>query len=71
MGFQRDNILNADEKRASARKCLALLAGFEEAMRDKDKRFYSEQSCRSVALNYNPSEPQLQWLRDLVDRYCH
>jgi hypothetical protein len=42
MGFQRDNILSADERNASARKCLALLEDCTERMNAKELGFVEE-----------------------------
>lgn len=69
MGFQRDNILSDDERAKSARKCLTLLFGKESEMREKDRSFYLNQTVLATQLEYRITEPQLQWLRDLVDRY--
>lgn len=69
--FQRDNILNSDERAASARKCLNLLGDVSpHDMREKDRTFFTDQLARSKSLAYGLSEPQLQWLRDMVERYA-
>jgi hypothetical protein len=68
--FQRDNILNSDERAASARKCLHLLAGHGFDMSAKDEDFYRKHARLSSNIRYVPSEPELQWLRDLVERYA-
>lgn len=69
MGFQRDNILTPEERAASARKCLNLLEDKgAEHMRQRDYEFLIGQRAEAKSLRYAPSEPQLQWLRDLVDR---
>ena len=71
LAFQRDNILNDDERATSARKCIALLK--EVAARGhwsrKDFSFFTEQEKSSLYIDYKPTEPQLQWVRDMVDRY--
>lgn len=70
--FNRDNILTDSERAASARRCLFILENTEgatEAMRAADYTFYVKQRGLSQNIGYAPSEPQLQWLRDLVDRY--
>lgn len=68
--FQRDNVLDGNERATSARKCLQLLGDVDPlAMRERDWEFYRSQLTESRRINYEPSEPTLQWLRDLVDRY--
>ena len=70
--FARDNILSDSERATSARKCLKLLdeiAVPEAEMRSKDFAFYVSQTGHARSVHYTPSEPQLQWLRDMVERY--
>lgn len=68
--FQRDNVLNEDERATSARKCIDLLGAVSpQDMREKDWTFFCNQLSFSKNIRYAPSEPTLQWLRDLVDRY--
>lgn len=68
--FQRDNVLDDSERATSARKCIALLGDVSpHDMRDKDWTFFSNQLAASRNIRWAPSEPTLQWLRDLVDRY--
>jgi hypothetical protein len=68
--FQRDNVLNDDERATSARKCIHLLGAVDpHAMREKDWTFFANQLAFSKNIRYVPSEPTLQWLRDMVDRY--
>jgi hypothetical protein len=66
-GFQRDNVLSADERNASARKCLALLEDCTERMNAKELGFVEDMPEKIE--RWGCSEPQLQWLRDLVSRY--
>lgn len=71
---QRDNILTAEERAASARKCIAILseAGPEanqSRMKAKDYEFFRQQKLFSINVTYEPREESLQWLRDLVERY--
>jgi hypothetical protein len=68
MGFQRDNVLSSDERNASARKCLALLEGCTQKMNARELGFVEEMS-EEVA-RWGCTEPQLQWLRDLVSKYA-
>lgn len=68
--FQRDNILDDNERATSARKCISLLGDVApQQMREKDWTFFCSQLAASKNIRYAPSEPTLQWLRDLVDRY--
>lgn len=67
MGFQRDNVLNADERNASARKCLSLLEDHTERMTAKELGFVEEMPDKME--RWGCTEPQLQWLRDLVSKY--
>jgi hypothetical protein len=67
MGFQRDNVLSADERNASARKCLALLEDYADQMSAKELGFVGDMSDKIE--RWGCTEPQLQWLRDLVSKY--
>jgi hypothetical protein len=67
MGFQRDNILNLDERNASARKCLTLLKDYTDRMNAKELGFVEEMPDKIE--RWGCTEPQLQWLRDLVSKY--
>lgn len=68
--FQRDNVLDDNERATSARKCIQLLGAVHpHEMREKDWGFFANQLAGSRSIQYAPSEPTLQWLRDLVDRY--
>jgi hypothetical protein len=66
-GFQRDNVLSADERNASARKCLALLEDCTERMNAKELGFVEDMPEKIE--RWGCTEPQLQWLRDLVSKY--
>lgn len=68
---QRDNILDASERAASARKCLDLLGDVKNSqMSVMDWDFVNGQiAAAEDNLYYSPTEPQLQWLRDCVERY--
>lgn len=69
--FQRDNILNSDERAASARKCIALLRDQNTSYwKPRDQEFFEDQERKASNIRYAPSEPQLQWLRDMVERYA-
>jgi len=69
MGFQRDNVLTADERNASARKCLALLEDCTQQMNAKELSFVEEMPDKIE--RWGCTEPQLQWLRDLVAKYSY
>jgi hypothetical protein len=66
---QRDNVLSDNERNASARKCLALLEDCTERMNAKELGFVKEMPDKIE--RWGCSEPQLQWLRDLTEKYCH
>lgn len=68
MGFQRDNVLSADERNVSARKCLTLLEDYTERMSAKELGFVED--MLEKIQRFGCSEPQLQWLRDLVSKYA-
>lgn len=71
--FNRDNVLTPEERATSARKCIQILDAEEIAtddMRAKDYEFYISQRAEAKRIDYAPSEPQLQWLRDLVEKYA-
>lgn len=65
--FNRDNILSSDERIRSARKCLALLSDCAEKMNAKELSFV--EGMPDKLEEYGCTEPQLQWLRDLVSKY--
>lgn len=67
MAFQRDNVLSLDERNVSARKCLALLEDYTERMNAKELSFVEDMPDKIE--RWGCSEPQLQWLRDLVSKY--
>lgn len=69
--FNRDNVLTPEERATSARKCIQILDAEDTTdMRDKDYDFYISQRTEAKRIDYAPSEPQLQWLRDLVEKYA-
>lgn len=65
---QRDNVLSLDERNTSARKCLVLLADCTEKLNAKELGFIEEMPDKIE--RWGCSEPQLQWLRDLVSKYA-
>jgi hypothetical protein len=65
---QRDNVLTDDERNRSARKCLALLADCTEKLNATELGFVEEMPDKVA--RWGCSEPQLQWLRDLVSKYA-
>lgn len=66
--FDRDNILNEDDRLASARKCLRLLLPEVDNMGEKEASFVT--SMEEKIDSYGVSERQLAWLRDLVGKYA-
>lgn len=66
--FNRDNILSSDERIRSARKCLFLLEDHTSKMNAKELGFVEEMPDKLD--QYGCTEPQLQWLRDLVSKYA-
>jgi hypothetical protein len=67
VGFQRDNVLDVNERNKSALKCLALLEDCTARMNTKELSFVEEMPEKIE--RWGCSEPQLQWLRDLVSKY--
>jgi hypothetical protein len=67
MGFQRDNVLTDDERSRSARKCLALLEDCAEHLNAKELGFVEDMPDKIE--RWGCTEPQLQWLRDLVSKH--
>jgi hypothetical protein len=65
--FQRDNVLSADERNRSAYKCLTLLEDCTQKMNAKELGFVEEMPEKIE--RWGCTEPQLQWLRDLVEKY--
>jgi hypothetical protein len=68
MGFQRDNVLSLDERNASARKCLALLEDHADRLNARELSFVEDMPDKIE--RWGCTEPQLQWLRDLVSKYA-
>ncbi len=70
--FKRDGILDSSERAEAGRKCLKILAAVDtDDMREKDKNFYLGQDEKADRYsNWSPSERELAWLRDLVERYA-
>lgn len=67
-GFQRGNVLSVDERNASARKCLALLEDHTDRMTTKELSFVEDMPEKIE--RWGCTEPQLQWLRDLTEKYA-
>lgn len=67
MGFQCDNVLSLDERNASARKCLSLLEDYTDKMNARELSFVEDMPDKIQ--QWGCTEPQLQWLRDLVNKY--
>jgi hypothetical protein len=66
--FDRDGILNHDERLASARKCLSLLSGETERMGEREAEFVEDMENKIDV--FGVTERQLVWLRDLVSKYA-
>jgi hypothetical protein len=66
--FDRDNVLNDDERIASARKCIKLLLPELDRMNNAEQQFVDDMD--SVLDQGRPTERQLAWLRDLVEKYA-
>lgn len=66
--FNRDNVLSSDDRLASARKCLSLLAPEVENMGQKEAEFVGDMENKID--HFGVSERQLAWLRDLVTKYA-
>lgn len=70
---RHDDILTAEERAASARKCLALLSPVMEDIKKRSpssEKFVREQLIFRNNSNYAPSMVQLNWLRDLVSKHA-
>lgn len=70
--LKRDDILDDGDRTKSGLKCLQVLADDADlvSMSPKDRSFYLEQRSRAKRVGWSPSDPQLLWLRDLVERYA-
>lgn len=66
--FDRDGILNDDERLTSARKCLALLSGETGRMGEREAEFVDDMENKIDS--FGVTERQLAWLRDLVSKYA-
>jgi hypothetical protein len=68
---RRDNILSAQERVESARKCIQLLNNdkVKSGMQRRELLFLEDQLRFSNHIGFTISELQLQWLRDLVSKY--
>lgn len=68
--FTRDNVLSPEDRVASARKCLSILADAKsDDMSWKDYDFLENQRKAARYTTYAVSEKQLMYLRDLVSRF--
>jgi len=67
--FDRDNILDNDERKVAAEKCLSLLAGHEDSMGSREAEFI--ENMNDNISRWGVSERQLAWLRDLVAKYAY
>lgn len=68
--FNRDNILSPEDRVASARKCLAILADARaEDFKLSDWEFLEGQRKAAKYVGYQISERQLMWLRDIVSKH--
>jgi hypothetical protein len=73
--FQRNrsDVLNAEERATSARKCLQLLTENPRVPKERwkvaDLNFYNRELGFANSQIYAPSDRVLQWLRDMVSRY--
>lgn len=68
IAFDRDGILDPDERKASAKKCLALLTPEVMSMAEREAGFVN-QMVEKID-QWGVSERQLAWLRDLVSKYA-
>lgn len=66
--FDRDNVLSPEDRIASARKCLSLLAPEVSGLGQKEAEFVEDMELKIDA--FGVSERQLAWLRDLVSKYA-
>jgi hypothetical protein len=72
--FQRNrgDVLDAEERAKSARKCLRLLMEpriSKDKWSENDYRKFDREMGFSNSVIYAPSDQTLQWLRDMVSRY--
>jgi len=68
----RGNVLDVEERASSARKCLKIIADSKPDLSrwgSADASKYERELGYANSINYAPSEPTLQWLRDMVSRY--
>lgn len=70
--FNRDGILDSPERSEAGRKCLQILADVDtDKMSEKNREFYLGQDAAADRFtNWCPSERQLAYLRDLVEKYA-
>jgi hypothetical protein len=66
--FNRDGILDSNERLTSARKCLGLLVPLTDGMGEKEAAFIEDMENKID--HFGVSERQLAWLRDLVSKYA-
>lgn len=66
--FNRDGILDDNERLKSARKCVALLEDYTEHMQGHELSFV--ESVTEQIAEGRCTERQLAWLRDLVGKYA-
>lgn len=67
----RDNVLDEHERATSARKCVNLLGDVDpNRFKPNEWGFFCGQLSASKLTDYAPSERQLAWLRDMVEKYA-
>lgn len=69
---QRGNVLDAEERAESARKCLRLLmepTKPKDKWSENDRKKFDKEYGFAQSIRYAPSDQTLQWLRDMVSRY--
>jgi len=72
--FNTGGALDQDYLRKQAEKCISLLSEVEERLSARELGFYEEvkekledEDCKG----WSPTYPQVNWLKDLVGRYCY
>jgi hypothetical protein len=67
--MERRMIVVDRESAADARRCIELLRPNYAQMTEEDRKFFLSEISQASHPYYSPVESQLQWLKDLVERY--
>lgn len=69
--FEQTGHDSDDERNTEARRYVSELVDVKGRMEPKERKFIMDMSDRMEADSFRCTGPQLYWLRDLYQKYCH